>query len=676
MGALRIQLCFAAAYAVAALVGRATVPDGGQVSLVWPAAGVGVLWLAWAAVRPRSDLAVALALHAVVAGAVLAATGASGALAPALAAANVVQSLAGALVLGPVARVPGPDDGPPPLETARGTVRLVTGSVAATLLGAAGGTLALALADGTGISAGSAFALWWGRNLAGTTAVVAVVVLVATPLRARRPLRPPDLTTARLLELAAVVAVTAAAFAVVFREGGPSAFYPLLAVTVWVGLRFSGPVVAAFVAAFGAAAIMLTLAGTGPFAALDDPTAQAVDVQLFVAVSAAVGLVLAASLSDQRRSLARSAEAEAEARSRADLYRAVADEITDGVVVMDLEGGVVARNAAAAVMLDEHGITSNRRAVVHRPDGTRMPVEELPSSKAIRDGSAVAEDLVLVREGRSPTVLSTAAARLDDLRPFAAGPGVVAVYRDVTADRAQRDELAGFAGMVAHDLRSPLTAARGWVELVQLGLGRATREDLVSWLDHAHEATDRMGTLIEDLLAHAGSTGQALELVDVDLAALVRDVVAVQGADDAVVVLDLPPVRADAGLVRQLMVNLVGNALKYADPAVAPHVVVDAVPPDDDGSSEVVVRVTDNGLGIAPEDREAVFSRFYRAHREHADIHGHGLGLALCRTVVERHGGRIRVEDAPGGRGSRFVLTLPGADPAPLPASRAGRAAS
>ena len=239
----------------------------------------------------------------------------------------------------------------------------------------------------------------------------------------------------------------------------------------------------------------------------------------------------------------------------------------------------------------------------------------------------------------------------------------------MTSEREQRDELAGFAGMVAHDLRSPLTAARGWLELAQMGLGAAGDDEVSTWLGHAHQATVRMSDLVEDLLAHASSSGQHLDLVDVDLDGVLEEVVALHGTAGAVTVGPLPAVRADPVMVRQLFTNLVGNALKYARPGVEPRVVVDAAAADHhDGTrgadGEVVLRVTDNGLGIPADDREAVFGRFYRAHRDHpdvADVAGNGLGLAVCRTIVERHGGQIRVEDAPDGPGSRFVLSLPAA---------------
>jgi signal transduction histidine kinase len=666
-----LHATFATAFALAAFLGRATIIDGGTISLVWPAAGVAVLWVGWAWGRGRVAATVAVAMLAVLNGLVNHLTGAPLALLWVIVLANLIQATAAVAILGPGLTRPalGHRDGgasvPLGLETVRGSVHLVAGAAFASVGGAFVGCAGLALVLGAGAADGQTLALWWGRNVSGIVTVVALVQILvhryATRATAsqRRLASGSGWTGARSLELAVLVAMTVSAFAILFDRSSSSSFYPLLALTVWAGLRFSSLVVTVYTTGFGAAAVALTLGGVGPFAAVDSAVTRAIDVQLFVAVSVLLGLVLAASLSDQRRLLGRSLAAEAEAHARADLFAAVAEKMTDGVIVVDTAGTVVAANTAAQQLLDEVGLGTDHQAVTHRRDGTVLPEDEWPSRRAMRDGSCPATDIVVVREGHRPSVVSVSAARLDDLRPFGSGAGAVVVYRDVTTERDQRDELAGFAGMVAHDLRAPLTAARGWVELSQIGAATASADDLAQWLGHAHRATGRMADLIDDLLAHASSTGQHLDLVDVDLAGLAAEVVALHGAEHSVGVATMPTVRADAVMVRQLLTNLVGNALKYVAPGVAAHVEIDAVvSPDGD---EVEVHVTDNGLGIAPEDREAVFGRFYRAHRDRDDIAGNGLGLAVCRTIVERHGGRIRVEGGPDGVGSRFAFTLPAA---------------
>jgi signal transduction histidine kinase len=121
-----------------------------------------------------------------------------------------------------------------------------------------------------------------------------------------------------------------------------------------------------------------------------------------------------------------------------------------------------------------------------------------------------------------------------------------------------------------------------------------------------------------------------------------------------VVVEELPPVSADRRQLAQVFQNLVANAAAFGRPGIRPHIVLG-------GRSEDGFRlysVTDNGLGIEPVERKRIFEMFERIERQ--DDGGNGIGLAICKRVVERHGGRIWVEDAPGG-GSRFCFTLPSA---------------
>ena len=121
----------------------------------------------------------------------------------------------------------------------------------------------------------------------------------------------------------------------------------------------------------------------------------------------------------------------------------------------------------------------------------------------------------------------------------------------------------------------------------------------------------------------------------------------------------------DEVLLRQLLDNLIGNAVKYVAPGVRPEIEVTG----HQSADELEVRVSDNGIGIPPDEREQIFDTFHRAHAQ--GYRGTGLGLSICRQIVERHGGSIRVEAAAGG-GSAFVITLPTrtlptTEPAPAP---------
>ncbi|TQS39790.1 sensor histidine kinase, partial [Cryptosporangium phraense] len=117
------------------------------------------------------------------------------------------------------------------------------------------------------------------------------------------------------------------------------------------------------------------------------------------------------------------------------------------------------------------------------------------------------------------------------------------------------------------------------------------------------------------------------------------------------------PVHADPVLARQLLDNLIGNAIKYTAADALPHVSIRTTRA---GDGMVEVEVTDNGIGIPAGQHEAIFANFHRAHPG-AQYTGTGLGLAICRRIVERHGGAITAADNPSG-GSRFTFTLPAAE--------------
>ena len=173
----------------------------------------------------------------------------------------------------------------------------------------------------------------------------------------------------------------------------------------------------------------------------------------------------------------------------------------------------------------------------------------------------------------------------------------------------------------------------------------------------------RMRRLIDDLLAYTSARDAALSIDTVDLSALVNDVVATRletlkpnlASDERpnIYVGVLPHVEADVVLLRQVLDNFIGNALKYSQPDAAAHIDVSSSTRD----GEVRIEVADRGLGIPRGEHSLIFGRFFRAHTE-TGLEGTGLGLAICQRAIERHGGQIGVTDNPGG-GARFFFTLP-----------------
>jgi signal transduction histidine kinase len=174
---------------------------------------------------------------------------------------------------------------------------------------------------------------------------------------------------------------------------------------------------------------------------------------------------------------------------------------------------------------------------------------------------------------------------------------------------------------------------------------------------HVMDGVIRMRRLIDDLLAYATARDAPLKVQAVDLYELFLDVVNARVSHlrtrPDIYVGPLPHVSADPVMLRHVVDNLVGNALKYVQSGRTPRIDISAFPAVD---GWVRVEVADRGIGIPDEDKPHVFESFHRAH-EASEYGGTGLGLAICRRVIDRHGGAITVTDNPGG-GSRFAFTL------------------
>ena len=319
------------------------------------------------------------------------------------------------------------------------------------------------------------------------------------------------------------------------------------------------------------------------------------------------------------------------------------DALSDGLVVLSGTGQVVEANRAAREVFGVRLFQPVPDAIADAWRAFRL---------AAGDGDRIRPvDVLTELDGRQVVLAVTAT-------PLADGGRVALVLRDVTDEREQMDALSAFAGVVAHDVRGPIAAMVGWSETALDTLFSRPDVDpvevaaLVSRMHHGAQRLDRM---VANLLLHATSRDRALNLAPVDLTAVVDDVAEARDVRSWVEVHDLPKVNGDGPLLQHLMDNLVGNAVKFVPAGVEPHVVVDGVL---DGP-EVEVTVTDNGIGIPEGMRQQVFQRFERVPG--TGLGGTGMGLSICRTIVQRHGGDIRVGDGPGGVGSRFVVRLPAA---------------
>ncbi|WP_412537833.1 ATP-binding protein [Longispora sp. K20-0274] len=368
-----------------------------------------------------------------------------------------------------------------------------------------------------------------------------------------------------------------------------------------------------------------------------------------------------------RAATAQLSAAETEARGQANLLEVVLNSITDGVAVVDTDGEFLLHNPAARRILDVDPQGPRPDAWqahygIYRSDGSvPFPVDEQPLVRALAGERTDGVEMI-VRNARHPNGVRIAVSGRP-LGPGAGQAGAMAVFHDVTLQHAREAELTSFAGMVAHDLRTPLTVVAGYAELLSDAVETA---ELRAPLTQITAGVDRMSQLIHDLLVYATARDASLHSADIDLAEIAADVVTMITASmrpegdpvPRITVGALPTVRADPNMIRQLLDNLIGNAIKYTPPGEAARIDLSAYP---DKPGWVRIEVSDHGIGVPEGQHEAIFAGFHRAHAD-GPYAGTGLGLAICKHIVDRHGGAIAVTDNPGG-GSRFSFTLPLGDP-------------
>jgi len=218
-------------------------------------------------------------------------------------------------------------------------------------------------------------------------------------------------------------------------------------------------------------------------------------------------------------------------------------------------------------------------------------------------------------------------------------------------------ELEAFSYSVSHDLRGPLTTLHGFADLLLEKYGAELGEKPRNYLHKINQAATRMASLIDDLLKLAKVNSQQLSLCDVSLGALVEEVLRGLEAETANRKIEwrignLSSIQCDPGLMRQVLTNLISNAIKYTRPRDPAIIEVRGVIID--GESAFLVR--DNGVGFDSKSAEKLFSPFHRFHRAE-EFEGTGIGLSTVQRIVEKHKGRIWAHSVPQ-QGSTFYFTV------------------
>ncbi len=226
-------------------------------------------------------------------------------------------------------------------------------------------------------------------------------------------------------------------------------------------------------------------------------------------------------------------------------------------------------------------------------------------------------------------------------------------------------ELQDFAYVASHDLQEPLRKILMFGDRLKVKCGDQLNDAGNDYLERMQGAASRMQTLINDLLAFSRITTRAQPLAPTDLGRIAREVLtdleaAVEQSGASVELEPLPTVEADPTQMRQLLQNLIGNALKFRQEGTAPRVRISCRPRVDPGHGEsdgLQIRIEDNGIGFDEKYLSRIFTPFQRLHGRH-EYAGTGIGLAICRKIVERHGWEITATSRPG-EGATFIITVP-----------------
>jgi signal transduction histidine kinase/GAF domain-containing protein len=375
--------------------------------------------------------------------------------------------------------------------------------------------------------------------------------------------------------------------------------------------------------------------------------------------------------------------------ARRALLQCILDELPSSVYLVRGQDArlVLANRAAAAVwgapwppgqpmgaFLEEHHIR------VSGTDGHLLALEQLATLRAVQHGETVRQQQVSIHhpDGTALPVLVNAVALAThqfDVAPAPPGthaperaePAAIVVHQDVTALKAAEQLKDEFISIAAHELRTPLAILSGFVQTLLNQTARGKGPPLAEWQQQSLQgidlATARLVDLAEDLLDVTRVQAGRLELQrePTDLVALARRVMARRQLTTKrhtltlLTVLAHLVVHADPRRIEQVLSNLIGNAIKYSPEGGAIEVTLRA----DNETGEALLSVRDRGIGIPMHEQAQVFGRFARAGNAQAyGIRGAGLGLYLCRELVEAHGGRIWLESAEG-QGSTFFVALP-----------------
>lgn len=358
-----------------------------------------------------------------------------------------------------------------------------------------------------------------------------------------------------------------------------------------------------------------------------------------------------------------------------ELFRALIEHSLDMLFVVDLNGEFAFASPSVEHVLGYHyeELLGVRADTLLHPEDAKRLANRWESLVSAQGKAAELKHRLRCKDG-TYRVLSSR------IRNHATHPmleGFVVNSRDITSEEKMSDqlrthaakleannrELKEFAYVASHDLQEPLRKIRAFGDRLERNYGEELGERGLDYLGRMNIAAARMSTLIEDLLEYSRLTTQQRPLRHLSLHGVLEGVladleIAIRDRKATFEIGDLHALEADPTMLRQLLQNLISNAIKFCPPEVAPHIEIDSEEREHpDGELQIEITITDNGIGFDQKYAKNIFQPFQRLHGRN-QYKGTGIGLAICRKIVEHHGGTIHAFSAPGD-GATFVVLLP-----------------
>ncbi|MCA9994943.1 MAG: GAF domain-containing protein [Anaerolineales bacterium] len=338
-------------------------------------------------------------------------------------------------------------------------------------------------------------------------------------------------------------------------------------------------------------------------------------------------------------------------------YQSLFQGSVDPILLTDLDGYIVEANRRA---INFFGYTRDSMLGLHISE-LHPPDTTLPPAKHVRGDSVRVFTSQALPKDRHPIHVEIYAKRTS----FGDHDMIQWIHHDISKQVELEEMRRDLTAMLFHDLQSPLGNVIASLELIKFQMPADSDESLLSMLDIAKRSSHHLQSLIRSLLdidrLEAGSPVRELKLVPVQK--LIDDVYEIESPNlerreiifTSDIAPDIPELRIEEDMIQRVLVNLVDNAIKHSLDNKRITIVARR---DDKKENMLFLSVSDEGEGIPKGYRETIFEKFQRVKDDETSSKGLGLGLAFCRLAVEAHGGRIWVDDAPGG-GAQFNLTLP-----------------